>query len=134
MHCDMQLKKKKIVIFPFSVCLGGGLPVRARVCVCVSLWLCNELMEKRPSVCWERDAPLPGTMLILHLCGSIIDLAQLFSWLSNLVISSSTHKISQKVDPASASICDKHYSRPRTLFPVCVVFIVLVVELCVVVH
>lgn len=89
--CKEKKKKKKKTVYIFLSCaviwiLIFLLSSHFSKCVCVTLeahqclrlWVCNELMEKRPTVCWEKEAFLPETLFILCLCGNITDFALFF--------------------------------------------------------
>lgn len=73
------------VIFLF-IFLFYSFPHTSSKCVCVTLEAHQSSAfvglqwahGKRPTVCWEKESFLPGTLFILCLCGNITDFALLF--------------------------------------------------------
>lgn len=86
MHCNLEGKQRSfffrgavilvwISFFFFSSHFSKCVCVTLEAHQCLRSWVCNELMEKRPAVCWETESFLPGTSFILCLCGNITDFA-----------------------------------------------------------
>lgn len=79
MHCNLHENSLYFSVILVSIFLLFLSHFSKCVCVtleahqCLRSWVCNELMEKRPTVCWEKEAFLPGTLFILCLCGNITD-------------------------------------------------------------